>query len=120
MAIPIDLSKLTGKVEAQIQVGGGLPCRWDLYDYAPAGDGFERRLVASGNGMSWSALGKSAGELGGHTVLWSVAVVNFDTSVREVSISMVFRGGGGEARVEDKWKADPANPRFYASVKVGP
>jgi hypothetical protein len=103
----------------QLQVGGGFPFAWDLYDYSPAGTAWTRNFLGSGTGPQPFKLPQGTNYVG-HVLTWSVAVVDQDSQSLLVSVVATLLDAGGQtlSQQQDDWTASKDHPQFFVSVGI--
>lgn len=103
--------------QVQLLLGGALPYKWDLYDYAPNGTGWSRTHLGNGGGASWFSI-PLAGNLAGHVLVWSVAVVMEDDKPLTIDVIASVKTATGSDSQTDQWTASKDNRRLLVSVGV--
>ena len=112
--------KLHGKAidSVQLTLGGGFPFSWDLYDYAPAGNGWSRNYLGKGDGTGWFKLPE--GDYDQHMLTWSVAVIDHDAQSMQVEVVASARDAHGKplASAASDWTVSAEVAQIFVTVGI--
>jgi hypothetical protein len=102
---------------------GRFPFDWELYDYAKnAGGAWAKVRLGGGSNFAKVRLPQGArADLAGHSLVWSVTVVNLDEQVHATELTVSLVGPGGKPSVvKATFEATPERPHLFVSVQVEP
>lgn len=116
--MPFKLGATEPPYVARIDVGGGLPFLWDLYEYVPSGAKWTRRKLGSGDNTSPTAM---LAALTSNSVLtWSVVTIvnGAETVPVTVRAELQDRAHVVLPAVTQQTEVTSAQPGFFLSVEV--
>jgi hypothetical protein len=108
-----------GPYDVSLSVGR-YPFDWDLYDYSKSGAGWNKQKLASGSNLTVVRLPQAArADLAGHTLVWSLTLINLDDQPRTTDATVTLVGPGKKpSTMTVSFEAALERPHLFVTVEV--
>jgi hypothetical protein len=111
----------TGPYDVSLSVGR-FPFDWDLYDYVKSGAGWSKQKLASGSNLTLVRLLPAArADLAGHTLVWSLTLIDLDDQARTTDATVTLIGPSKKpTTMTVSFEAALERPHIFVTVEVVP
>ena len=119
MAQTIKVPDDAGPYDVGLSIGR-FPFDWELYDYTRTEAGWSRKRLAAGSNLLLVRLpAQSRAELAGHSLVWSVTLLDLDEETRTTELTVSLLGPGKKPSVVTaSFDAVPERPHLFVTVEV--
>ena len=119
MAQTIKVPDDAGPYEVSLSMGR-FPFDWDLFDYQLGPAGWSKQKLASGSSFMKVRLPQATrADLGGHTLVWSITLINLEEKARTTEITVALAGPSAKPNLLTvSFDAAPERPHLFVTVQV--